>query len=313
MLAPVCLFTYNRLWETQRTVEALKENFLASRSDLIIFSDGPKNEKAKEDVEAVREYISTISGFKSVRIIISKENKGLADSIISGVTDVINEYGKIIVLEDDIVTRPNFLDFMNQALDYYYEYNRVRSVNGYSLRLTFPIKQVYFQKRTFPWGWGTWKNMWDEGIFDKKNIREEIKRNKDILKDFKAECGDDISKMLLDSINNINNSWYVRWVFRHFITDTYAVYPVQSLVENIGFSDNGTHCKAINSFDSKLSTNLNREFELIPFEYPEERYKREFLHYFSFLSKLMVRFRLLNSSSGREKVIGEIKHKLNLE
>ncbi|MFW6326692.1 MAG: glycosyltransferase family 2 protein [Bacteroidota bacterium] len=312
MLAPVCLFTYNRLWETKQTIEALQENFLAPESELIIFSDGPKNEDVKDEVEAVRKYISSISGFKSIRIIKSQENKGLAESIISGVTKILDEYGKIIVLEDDLVTRPNFLDFMNQALDFYFHYSEVRSVNGYSLRLTYPVKDIYFQKRTFPWGWGTWENRWDTYIFDKQRIKNKIEKDETLLTGFKKECGDDISKMLLDSINNVNNSWYVRWVFRHYTTDTYAAYPVHSFVENIGYSKKGTHCRLINSFESRLSTSLDRKFEFIPFTYPEERYRREFLHYFSILSKLMVRFRLLNSSSGREKVFDEIKYKLKL-
>ncbi|HKJ79690.1 MAG TPA: glycosyltransferase [Prolixibacteraceae bacterium] len=312
MFAPVCLFTYNRLWETQQTIEALKNNFLAQKSDLIIFSDGPKNEQAEEQVLHVRNYVEGISGFKSIKIIHSSENKGLANSIISGVTRVLQEYGKVIVLEDDIVTRPNFLDFINQALDYYCENPKIRSINGYSLKLKSASKEIYFQKRSFPWGWGTWKNRWSEDFFNKQHIKSQIENDKSLLKKFKNDCGDDISKMLLDSLNNVNNSWYVRWVYTHFLTDTFSAYPIHSFVENIGYSDNGTHCRTINSYDSNIIESTNRIFEFIPFEYPDEEVKHDFLFYFSYWSKLMVRFQLLRSAGGREKVLDEIKYKLKL-
>jgi GT2 family glycosyltransferase len=114
--APIALFVYNRPWHTRQTVEALKKNELASESELFIYSDAPKNGKAKEKVKEVREYIKTIDGFKKVTIIERENNWGLADSIIDGVTKIVNEYGKIIVLEDDLVTSPYFLKFMNEAL-----------------------------------------------------------------------------------------------------------------------------------------------------------------------------------------------------
>ena len=164
MLAPICLFTYNRLSETQQTVEALKKNFLASKSDLFVFSDGPKNAGAKLKVEDVREYLRSINGFKSVTIFESEENKGLAKSIISGVTQIIKKEGKVIVLEDDLITTPNFLDFMNQALDSF-EYNdKVFSISGYTLNLpslSQHNKDYYFAHRASSWGWATWTNRWE--------------------------------------------------------------------------------------------------------------------------------------------------------
>lgn len=312
MFAPICLFTYNRLWETQQTVEALRNNFQAQESDLIIFSDGPKNEAAADKVDAVRKYIHQVDGFKTVKINEAEENKGLANAVISGVSQVLEEYGKIIVLEDDLVTQPNFLDFMNQALDYYRDLPEVRSVNGYSLRLHFATNPVYFQQRSFPWGWGTWKDKWQIDAFDKQKIKERIEDNENILKDFKKKCGDDISKMLMESVNNINNSWYVRWVFLHYTTNTFSVYPNQSFVENIGYSENGTHCKSINSYRSETVNHTERSFNFIPFEHPNARAQREFLHYFTILSKVMVRVRLMQSTEGREKVFEELKDKLKL-
>lgn len=115
MLAPICLFTYNRLEKTKQTINALKKNFLANQSHLIIFSDGAKDYKTKHEVNSVRRFLYTIDGFKSVEIIESPINQGLGESITNGVTKVIDNYGKVIVLEDDLYTTPNFLDYMNQA------------------------------------------------------------------------------------------------------------------------------------------------------------------------------------------------------
>ena len=134
-IAPICLFTYNRLEETIQTVAALKNNFLANKSELFIFSDGAKNKNVEQKIKQVRKYLKTITGFKNITIYESSKNKGLANSIIDGVTKIIETYGKIIVLEDDLVTSPNFLNFMNQALEFYHYNNRIYSVSGYTLNL----------------------------------------------------------------------------------------------------------------------------------------------------------------------------------
>ena len=135
MLAPICLFTYNRLSETIQTVEALQKNELAVESDIFIFSDGPKHEKDILLVNAVRKYIKSINGFRSITIIDSENNKGLAKSIIDGVTQIVEKYDKVIVLEDDLITSQNFLSFTNQALDFYEKNSNIFSISGYTLNL----------------------------------------------------------------------------------------------------------------------------------------------------------------------------------
>ncbi|MBE0472148.1 MAG: glycosyltransferase, partial [Methyloprofundus sp.] len=130
-LAPIILFVYNRPWHTQQTVEALQNNLFADQSDLIIYSDAAKNDQACVQVQAVRDYIKTVDGFKSVKIIERDKNRGLAANIIDGVTEVVNQYGKIIVMEDDIVTSPAYLSFMNQALDFYQNENKVWHISGW--------------------------------------------------------------------------------------------------------------------------------------------------------------------------------------
>ena len=313
MLAPVCLFTYNRLFETKQTIEALKNNYLASKSDLFIFSDGPKSEAAKSEVQAVREYITSVTGFNSVSVIESKENNGLANSIISGVTSTITKFGKVIVLEDDLITTPNFLDFMNQALDFYEHEVKVQSINGYSLYLqnTDTLHDIYFQIRPFSWGWATWANRWGQNIFNKELLKAEINSDRSILKEFKSACGDDISKMFLNSIYDKNDSWYVRWTYSHFKNKSYSVYPILSLVRNIGFGESGTHCKGINSFGYLIDERDKTSFDLIEFSKPENRLSKEFLNYFSFKHKVSLRLKLLRTGKGRKQLMSEIKLKMS--
>lgn len=315
MYAPICLFTYNRLKETKQTIDSLKNNYLAMESELFIFSDGPRNEMVKSKVDKLREYLRTISGFKAVSIIESTENKGLANSIISGVTQVINKYGKVIVLEDDLITTANFLNFLNQALDFYKNDINIQSVNGFALDISSTGNKgdVYFQKRPFSWGWATWSDRWNPNIFNKEMIKSEINLNVSVLKKFKKACGDDIVTMLLNSLNEKNDSWYVRWVYNHFKNKRYSVYPRYSLVENIGFGDSGTHCKNINSYIYKLDNRNKLEFSITKFKEPEKSIDKAFLFNFSLYNKVLIRLKLLKTMKGRKQLISEIKSKINIK
>ena len=168
ILSPIVLFVYNRPWHTQQTVEALQKNELAKESELFIYSDEAKNEDARKSVNEVRKYIDKIDGFKKITVIKREKNWGLADSIIDGVTKIVNEYGKIIVLEDDLVTSPYFLNFMNEALDKYQTEQKVYSITGYSFSNDVEsIDSTYFLKLTSAWSWGTWKDKWHSFSHDK--------------------------------------------------------------------------------------------------------------------------------------------------
>ena len=308
-LAPICLFTYNRLDETKQTVEALQQNHLAPESELFIFSDGPKNEKAKSKIDEVRAFLKTIDGFKKVTIFEAEINKGLANSIIDGVTQIIQQYGKVIVLEDDLITAPNFLDFMNQALDFYNYDSNIQTVNGFSLSIDSNTNDVYFQIRPFPWGWATWSNRWDKQIFAKTDIKAKINDNPELLKSFKIKCGNDISNMLLGSISGVNDSWYVRWTFSHYINNKVSVYPKKSLVANIGFGTQGTHCIGVNTYIYSLWDKHKINFELFKFQKLDKQLVGEFLKYFTITHKIKVRIGYLFSSSGREILKLDIKEK----
>src|SRR5690554_186358 len=167
-LAPIVLFTYNRPWHTKKTIAALQKNNLANISKIYIFSDGGKDDKSWENVKEVRSYLETVTGFKEIYLIFQEKNLGLADSIISGVTKIINKYGKIIVLEDDHVTSHHFLEIMNSYLNIYANEQDIWQVSGWA----FPIRnddleEVVKHKVMNCWGWGTWKNKWQH--FEKKS------------------------------------------------------------------------------------------------------------------------------------------------
>ncbi len=310
-LAPICLFTYNRLDETKRTVEALLENYLSSQSELYLFSDGAKNEKDKLRIESVRTYLRTISGFKSVIIYESLSNKGLANSIIEGVTRVLNNHSRVIVLEDDLITSPNFLNFMNQALSYYKNSNVVQTICGFSVAIENIQNDVYFQRRPFSWGWATWSEYWNREIFDKDKIEKELEMDVALIEDFKKECGDNMGKMLLGSLGNKNNSWFVLWAFNQYFNKNYSVIPTKSFIQNIGFGVDGTHCKGINPYRSNLADAKETDFKLYPFEKPDKKLTKRFLRYFSLKHKIYVRIQLLKNREGRSLLIEEFKQRLN--
>lgn len=303
------LFVYNRLDETRQTIKALQHNYLAKESELIIVSDGPKNEVLNIRVNEVRQYIKTITGFKSLQILEYPKNLGLANSIIQGVTKIIEKYEKIIVLEDDLVTSPNFLDFMNQALEYYKENDKVQSINGFSLDIGRYSEKldIYFHCKTYSWGWATWYNRWGKSIFDRNIIKREI--NKETLKDFKNKCGDNMPKMLIRSLTNKNDSWYASWAFNHFTNNKYAVYPYLSKVKNIGFDENATHCTTINVLKSKYDSVYLRNFKFSDEIIISKSLIKKFLKYFTFRYKLLYRISLISKKGGIRLLILDFKEK----
>lgn len=256
-LSPIVLFVYNRPDHTQRTVESLKKNELALQSELFIFSDYPKNDQTKESVDEVRKYIKTVDGFKKVTIIEQVENFGLAKSIITGVTDIVNKYGKIIVLEDDLVSSPYFLKFMNDALEIYKDDNNVASVHGY----IYPIEDLpntFFIKGADCWGWATWKRAWDIFEPDGQKLLDELKSRK-LTKEADFNNSYKFTQMLKNQIKGKNNSWAIRWYMSAFLKDMLTLYPGKSYIQNIGNDDSGTHCSTTDVFHVKLNDKYKME------------------------------------------------------
>jgi len=246
-LAPIILFVYNRPWHTRQTVEALQKNELAAESDLFIFADGPKPNASEEclaNISKVRNYIHKIDGFKSITIEEAHENKGLANSVIAGVTKIINKYGKVIVVEDDIVSHPFFLRFMNEALDTYQKNSKIFVVCATMEKFDFPRfynKDVFLTYRMGSWGWATWKDRFDSINWD-INTYPIIKNttNKQISK--LCRGGSDLWPMLQDQLYGRIDAWDILMQYNMSIQNKYSIRPVKSMVSNIGMDGTGIHC-----------------------------------------------------------------------
>ncbi|URT70590.1 glycosyltransferase [Cytobacillus firmus] len=261
-LAPIVLFVYNRPKETYNTLKLLEQNSLACESHLFIFSDGPKTQDQIENVNQVRKVIGNIKGFRKISIVKSESNKGLANSVITGVTSVIQKYGKVIVLEDDLETSKYFLTYMNEALDYYQNDKSIWSISGYSPNIKLPNEydsDLYGVPRACSWGWGTWRDKWEKNDWELKNIDEVIK-NMQTRKLF-DKPGNDMTYMLKDQKNNLIDSWAIRWCYNQFIDRSLTIYPRYSFVNNIGFTGESTHGSISKKFNTKVSKVYNIKFK----------------------------------------------------
>jgi glycosyl transferase family 2 len=254
-LAPIALFVYNRLEHTERTVTSLQANDLAPKSDLLIFSDGAKNQVAAATVQQVRRYIWGIGGFRSVSIVERERNLGLANSIIAGVTQVVSQHGRVIVLEDDLVTSPHFLRYMNDALTYYCNDERVISIHAYSPPVSEALPETFFLRGADCWGWGTWARGWSLFESDGDILLSELrKRGLGRLFDFNHSYL--YMKMLEDQIAGENDSWAIRWYASAFLRDKLTLYPGISLVSNIGNEGSGFHGSRDKSFDVTVANRM---------------------------------------------------------
>lgn len=250
-LAPIALFVYNRLRHLQQTIEALGKNLLASESELFIFSDAPKDMGQRDGVEEVRRYIKSIQGYKKVTVIERDSHFGLSRSIISGVTEVISRYGKIIVLEDDLVTSPYFLQFMNDALSLYENEEKVISVCGYMYPISKKYADTLFLRIADCWGWATWKRGWDLFEPDGKKLLGEL-RAKKMLRKLNLNGAFDYTKMLRQQIEGKRDSWGIRWTAKAVLRESFSLYPSRSLIKNIGFDNTGTNCGFVNGYETEL-------------------------------------------------------------
>jgi hypothetical protein len=240
-LAPIALFTYNRLRHTRQTIEALRKNELAGASGLFVFSDGPRTESDIEKVHSVREYLKTVGGFHNVTVIERDRNHGLAQSIISGVTEVVDQHGQVIVLEDDLVTSPYFLKFMNEALDFYKDEERIISIHGYIYPVKGRLPETFFLKGADCLGWATWKRGWNLFEPDGRRLLYELKA-RNLTRRFNFDGTYSYTGLLKDQIAGKNQSWAVRWYASAFLNDKLTLYPGKSLVYHTGADGSGTHC-----------------------------------------------------------------------
>lgn len=280
MYAPVVVFCYNRKEHLKKTLEALERNKLADHSEVYIFSDGFRGEEDRRAVGEVRNFLKEYkekAGFKSIEIIESGKNKGLGKAILSGVSEIISRYGKVIVLEDDIVTSEDFLEYINQALDFYESDDNIWSVTGYTLPLkglkTYK-EDIYLSYRASSLAWGTWENRWKTVDWQVKNFQE-LSRSKEKQKQFNRG-GREMYQMLKAQQEGKNNSWAIRWCYSQSMQNKYTVHPKYCKAQHIGGDGTGENSLITN----KYMTELDATPVALKNVEPDKKILRQFRNYY---------------------------------
>lgn len=242
-LAPIILFVYNRPNHTSQTLNALALNPQAKESVLYIYCDGPKEDATnhtRQLIEEVRTIVKRENRFKEIIIVEHTTNKGLATSIVDGVTEVVNKYGKIIVLEDDIVTSAGFLHYMNSTLDVYEQEDKVMHISGYMYPHEKALPQTFFYNVPLCWGWATWKRAWKHFENDTASLIGFLDKE-DKWKQADKFGENFLVNQLKLNFTGILNTWFIKWHISVFINNGFTLYPSTSLVNNIGFDNSGIH------------------------------------------------------------------------
>lgn len=240
MFAPIVIFGYNRPDRFDKMTRSLMKNFNFSNHEVFVFIDGPKSD---EDVMPVRE-VTDIAYSITDNVSISQNNKGLANSIISGVSEIIEIYGRVIVIEDDLILHPEFLNFMDYYLDKCEKVKNIISICGYGLKIKRPSNyksDVYLARRSSSWGWATWADRWNAVDWEVRSFPE-IQKSSKLKKQFNLG-GSDMFSMLSRYMKGMNNSWAIRFCYHQFRNNLYSIHPVHSLVSNDGFGTEATNCR----------------------------------------------------------------------
>jgi len=278
-LAPIVLFCYNRPNHLRLTIASLKNNYLADQSSLHIFLDGPKSKKDIIKNNEVFNYISKINGFAKIKIYRRKTNLGLSLSVISGINFVLKKNDKIIVVEDDIVTSPFFLKFMNESLNKYEKNLKVWHIAGHSHLKSNEneIQKVFFSYYMNCWGWGTWKNRWK--MFEKNPNKLINSFSKKDISEFDLEDSGLFWSQILKNASRKINTWAIFWYATIHIRKKLCCNPLKSYVRNIGMDGSGMHC----SNSEYLNNNalyIKPEIKLISKPIFSKKYFKIYKNYF---------------------------------
>ena len=257
-LTPIALFVYKRPHHTRKALESLMANAEFSDSPLYVFCDGAKRKKDIPLVQATRELIRSYE-LDNATIIEREENMGLANSIITGVTELCNKYGRVIVVEDDLYLSPYFLKYMNTALDTYEEYDEVMHISGYMFPARGQLPDTFFYRATSCWGWGTWKRAWDKFEPDVHTLLAGFKNRKK-RREFDIQGSMKYYRMLILQAIGMSDSWAIRWYASVFLNNGLCLHPGRSMVNNIGHDDSGVHSDCTNVYDVNVSEDEDFEF-----------------------------------------------------
>jgi hypothetical protein len=239
---PIALFVYNRPQHTHRMLETLSRCARLEECRPYIFCDGAKREEHAADVEAARAVVREWAGQAGAEVVERTENRGLARSIVSGVGELCEEYGRVIVVEDDLVLSPSFLDYMLQSLERYAGEPQVYQISGYMFPVEHPPQpDAFFMPLTTTWGWATWRRAWR--IFDwEPNGARAMLADANVRRRFDLDGSYPYSAMLEQRLEGLNDSWGILWWWAVFKAGGLVLHPRRSLVWNGGFDGSGTHC-----------------------------------------------------------------------
>ena len=260
-LAPIALFAYKRPEHLTRVLESLRVNPLARVSQLHVFSDGPKHSADRPAVKQVRDLIRNIEGFARVIVHERVGNLGLAQSVIEGVTELSRVYGRVIVLEDDLVVAPTFLTFMNQVLRRYEDEQKIMQVSGYMFPLAHSerVGSTFLCRVPASWGWGTWERAWKSLDLDSAKLLA-LLQDEGRKYEFNVKGTYPYFEHLKRQVEGKLDVWGVRWYASMFVRGGLCLYPGQSMVQNIGMDGSGSHCGISHLFDVHLSADDSWQF-----------------------------------------------------
>ncbi len=243
--APVILFAYNRPDLLRRTLDALEQNELAAETDVIAYSDGPRNSPEDRNLVAqVRAELDKPRKFHSLIHIDADRNKGLANSIIDGITESIEKFNRVIVLEDDLLPSPFFLRYMNDALNQYENDERIASIHAHFPASPDNLPETFFLCGANCWGWATWKRSWSLFERDGRILLKKLKQS-GLQKRFDYNGSYTYSEMLKSQVRGNTESWAIRWYASTFLAGKLTLNTAYSLVYHTGFQS-GTHFSANN-------------------------------------------------------------------
>ena len=243
-ISPVILFVYNRPAHTLKTLEALKNNALSEETTLYIYADGAKENsdtKTTQNIQKVRQIIRQKKWCGTINIIESDGNKGLAKSIIEGVSEIVEQHGRAIILEDDIVTSPFFLTYMNEALNFYEKEEKVMHISGYMYPIKTALPETFFYNNTSCWGWATWQRAWQHLNTNAEDLLAHLNQ-KNAIHHFNINGSYDFTSHLKDNLDGKLNTWAIFWYASVYLRGGLCLHPHRSLVQNIGFDGTGEHC-----------------------------------------------------------------------
>ena len=253
--APIILFVYNRPYHTKRVLDCLSKNELFDKSEIIIFSDGNRSDEDFDEVKKVRELIENYDFNIKCHLIKRESNLGLSENIITGTSEILNHREKAIIMEDDILTSPYFLRYMNDALEKYENDENVWHISGWN----YPIeidkfnydKQAFFWSVMNCWGWGTWKNRWKNYKKDPIYLIKNWSPEK--ISKFNLNDSFDFWSQVKKNYNGSINTWAIFWMTTIFEHNGLCLNPIESFVTNIGHDNSGENSTISTKFDSDLA------------------------------------------------------------